>query len=318
MKQPILTLVTLILISAVLAGCENEADEASKPVISSFKNDGGKQKFNIVHAQYLYEDYLDNLEQTPRQERQALYEEKILKPIEKECFTGLEHPQMAEQIQSYQVNKLPETLKKVIESMDKDHLDSLIKEALEKSSKILPSAQDINVCIFPTDNTFHRTMVATGAGRIIVYYSEHLTDSMIKSSMAHEYHHSAWTEQHFSISHQQTVLDNLIFEGKAVMFQETVYPGTSGIPLDTKADPVLWGKVSEDMDRSDYNRSIEVLFGGGTLPLHYGYSEGYKIVKAYIEETGSTVEEWTAASPDEILKKGRYIERYYPKEEAEL
>jgi uncharacterized protein YjaZ len=304
----------LLFISAVLSGCEQESNEAPKPkpVISTFKNDGENQKFNIVHAQYLYEDYLDKLEQTPRQERQKLYEEKILEPVKKECFTDLEHPQMAEELQSYQVNKVPDTLNKVIKSMDREHLDSLIKEALEKSSEILPSAKDINVCIFPTDNAFHRTMVATGAGRIFVYYSDHLSDRMIKSAIAHEYHHSAWTGQHFSSSHQQTVLDNLIFEGKAVMFQETVYPGTADIPLDTKADPILWEKVRGDLDKSDFNRSLEVLFGGGTLPLHYGYSEGYKIVKAYIEETGSTVEDWTAASPKEIFKKGRYTERFYP------
>ncbi|MEF7565561.1 DUF2268 domain-containing protein [Bacillus infantis] len=318
MKQPLLTLVTLILISAVLAGCEKEADEATKPVVSSFKNDGGNQNFNIVHAQYFYEDYLDNLEQTPRQERQALYEEKILKPIEKECFTDLDYPHMAEEIQDYQVNKFPGTLKKVINSMNKERLDSLIKEALEKSSEILPSTKDINVCIFPTDNTMVKTMVATGAGRIIFYYSDYnSSDRMIKSSISHEYHHSTWTEQHFESSHQNTVLDNLVFEGKAVMFEETVYPGMTSLPLDTKAAPVFWNKVRDDLHKADFSRSLEVLNGGGPLPLHYGYSEGYKIVKAYIEETGSTVEEWTAASPDEILKKGRYIERYYPKEEAE-
>ncbi|MEN8698160.1 DUF2268 domain-containing protein [Bacillus infantis] len=318
MKQPILTLVTFILMSAVLAGCEQEADEAPKPVISSFKNDGGNQKVNIVHAQYLYEDYLEKLEQTPRQERQALYEEKILKPIEKECFTDLDYPHMAKEIQDYQVNKFPGTLKKVINSMNKEHLDSLIKEALEKSSGILPSTKDINVCVFPTDNSFHGTMVATGAGRIIFYYSNYnSSDRMIKSSISHEYHHSAWTEQHFESSHQNTVLDNLVFEGKAVMFEETVYPGMTSIPLDTKAAPVFWNKVRDDLNKTDLNRSLEVLYGGGPLPSNYGYSEGYKIVKAYIEETGNDVKEWTAASPDEILKKGRYIERYYPKEEAE-
>jgi uncharacterized protein YjaZ len=318
MKKPLLILVTILLIFAVLTGCEKELEEAPKPVISSFKNDGGNQKFNIVHAQYLYEDYLKKLEQTPRQERQALYEEKILKPIEKECFTDLDYPHMAKEIQDYQVNKFPGTLKKVINSMNKERLDSLIKEALEKSSEILPSTKDINVCVFPTDNSFNGTMVATGAGRINFYYSDYnSSDNMIKSTIAHEYHHSAWTEQHFTNSHQNTVLDNLVFEGKAVMFEETVYPGMTNIPLDTKAAPVFWNKVRDDLNKTDLNRSLEVLYGGGPLPSSYGYSEGYKIVKAYIEETGSTIEEWTAASPDEIFNIGKYMERYYPKEEAE-
>ncbi|MBP3039292.1 hypothetical protein J9303_07265 [Bacillaceae bacterium Marseille-Q3522] len=46
-------------------------------------------------------------------------------------------------------------------------------------------------------------------------------------------------------------------------------------------------------------------------PYLYGYSEGYKMVKAYLElNPNVTPEEWTEMSAKEIFDKGNYAGKY--------
>ncbi len=47
------------------------------------------------------------------------------------------------------------------------------------------------------------------------------------------------------------------------------------------------------------------------FPNRYGYSEGYKMVKSYLDlHPNVTPEEWTALSAKEIFEKGNYLENY--------
>jgi uncharacterized protein YjaZ len=137
-----------------------------------------------------------------------------------------------------------------------------------------------------------------------------IKDGFIKVGVAHEYHHSVWAEKYLS-NHSGSVLDNLIFEGKAVMFEKTVYPILDYTPVDLAYNKDLWSKIEPDLNNQDLNRSLEILFGGKDLPWLYGYSEGYKMVKSYLDlNPNQTPEEWTALSTQEIIEKGKYFENY--------
>jgi uncharacterized protein YjaZ len=73
----------------------------------------------------------------------------------------------------------------------------------------------------------------------------------------------------------------------------------------------LWSKIEPDLNKRDLKRSLEILFGGKALPRSYGYSEGYKMIKSYLDlNPNQTPEEWTALSTQEIIEKGKYFDNY--------
>lgn len=79
----------------------------------------------------------------------------------------------------------------------------------------------------------------------------------------------------------------------------------------TRKTKELWSKVEPDLNKYDLNRTSEILHGGKGLPKGYGYIEGYKMVKSYLDlHPNVTPEEWTALSSKEIFEKGDYLEHY--------
>ncbi len=59
------------------------------------------------------------------------------------------------------------------------------------------------------------------------------------------------------------------------------------------------------------NYKGEIILVGNGLPNRYGYSEGYKMVKSYLDlHPYVTPKEWTALSAKEIFEKGNYLENY--------
>lgn len=58
-------------------------------------------------------------------------------------------------------------------------------------------------------------------------------------------------------------------------------------------------------------RSLEIVHGGKELPYTYGYSEGYKMIKSYLDlYPDKTPEDWTALSAQGIFEEGKYMEHY--------
>ncbi|WP_320938741.1 DUF2268 domain-containing putative Zn-dependent protease, partial [Lysinibacillus capsici] len=81
--------------------------------------------------------------------------------------------------------------------------------------------------------------------------------------------------------------------------------------VDLDYNKVYWADVAADLDKPDLNRALDIIRGGNDLPYQYGYSEGYKMVKSYLDlHPDVSIEEWTALSPKEIFEKGNYLENY--------
>jgi uncharacterized protein YjaZ len=95
------------------------------------------------------------------------------------------------------------------------------------------------------------------------------------------------------------------------MFEKTVYPILDYTPVDLTYNKELWSKIEPDLNKQDLNRSLEILFGGKDLPRLYGYSEGHKMIKSYLDlNPNQTPEGWTALSTQKIIEKGLYFENY--------
>ncbi|WP_107934313.1 DUF2268 domain-containing putative Zn-dependent protease [Ureibacillus chungkukjangi] len=279
-------------------------------IMYTFENPQTKQKFKIIHANQLFERYIEETKGDPSNGTLEKYKEEVIQPIYKDCFKNAEYLYMAEDLLGDVPNRLTE-LEIISENLEtrKIEINELIQESLLKSAELLPSQEEVAVCVLPSTHDVH--MITVGAGKIIIPYNGYFSDDFIKVGVAHEYHHSFWTQKYLN-NHFGTVLDNLIFEGKAVMFEKTVYPELeSSTSVDLTYNKELWSKVEPDLNKQDLNRSLEIIIGGKDLPDLYGYSEGYKMVKSYLDLYPTlTPEEWTALTAQDIFEKGKYIEHY--------
>lgn len=294
---------------------EKEQITDYKEIVFSFEHPQTRQKYKIIHVNQLFYPYIEKVKDNPNlstSETLELYNKEIIQPIYQDCFENGEFLHMAETL----LNTVPKGLTEievVSEEMEtrKAEINQLIKESLLKSADLLPSQGDVAVCVIPSSTDMKFSVTTVGAGKIIIPYNLNYTDDFIKEAVAHEYHHSVWAEKYFSKSHWFSVLDNLVFEGKAVMFEKSVYPDLDLIPMDLTYNKELWSQIEPDLNKYDLKRSLEILHGGKGLPNYYGYSEGYKMIKSYLDwNPDKTPEEWTALSSKEIFEKGKYLENY--------
>jgi uncharacterized protein YjaZ len=320
---------TLLLVLSLLlfAACEktdkagNEVGKTQNKIkyestVLTFEHPETKQKYKIVNAYKLYQNYLDEMKKDPDTLYVDVYKKEVIDPIYSDCFENGEFLHMADPIVNADpshLNVSPTHLAEIqnlIDKMDNQQTDEIIKEALIKSSDLLPSEKETTVCVLPSTNK-NAEMITVGAGKIEVLYNWQYTEDSLRAGVAHEYHHSVWAEKHLDRSAQSSVLDNIIFEGKAVMFEKTVYPDIDFTPVAPSYDKELWSKIEPDLHTYDFNRSMEILMGGKDLPWLYGYSEGYKMVKSYLELYPKlTPSEWTGVSPQDIFEKGKYPGNY--------
>lgn len=279
-------------------------------IMYTYEDPQTNQKFKIVQLSQLFESYIEKVKENLNNANLELYKEEIIQPVYKDCFENGEYLHMAEEL----LNSVPdnlaalETISENLETRE-DEINELILNSLLKSAELLPSQNDIAVCVFPSSSE-NIPMLTVGAGKIIIPYG-YSSDEKIKVGVAHEYHHSVWAEKYLSTD-SVSVIDNLIFEGKAVMFEKTVYPNSyATTPVDLAYNKELWSKIEPDLYKQDLNRSLEIIVGGKDFPWLYGYSEGYKMIKSYLDiNPNRTPEEWTALSTQEIIEKGKYFENY--------
>jgi hypothetical protein len=208
---------------------EKEQKVEYEDLLFSFEHPQTKQKYKIIHVNPLFQRFFEKVKENPNHLTLELYKEEIIQPVYKDCFENGEFLHMADPllIADSLLDSTPEEIAEleiVSEKLEirKEKINELIQESLLKSAELLPSQNDIAVCVFPSNNE-NMPMVTVGAGKILIPYNQYYKDGFIKVGVAHEYHHSVWAEKYIS-NHSGTVLDNLIFEGKAVMFEKTVYP----------------------------------------------------------------------------------------------
>ncbi|WP_342556731.1 DUF2268 domain-containing putative Zn-dependent protease [Lysinibacillus sp. FSL P4-0201] len=283
-------------------------------MVLSFEHPQTKQKYKIIHANQLFYPYMEKLKENPNlssSETLDLYNKEVIQPIYQDCFENGEYYHMAETLLTTVPTGLTE-IQVVSEKMEthKAEINQLIQESLLKSADLLPSQSDVAVCVFPSA-TNNRIPFAVGAGKIIIPYSLGGSDEYLKGTIAHEYHHSVWAEKHTNKVNTFSILDNIVFEGKAVMFQKSVFPDINLISVDLTYNKELWSQIEPDLNKSNLKRSLEIVHGGKELPYNYGYSEGYKMVKSYLDlHPDQTPEDWTALSAQEIFEEGKYLEHY--------
>ena len=77
----------------------------------------------------------------------------------------------------------------------------------------------------------------------------------LKAGIVHNYHHSVCTEKYLHSSSSYPLLDNIVFEGKAVMFEKIVYPDISLTAVNYTFIKDNWKNVEPDLFQYDSNRA---------------------------------------------------------------
>ncbi len=155
--------------------------------------------------------------------------------------------------------------------------------------------------------------VTLGAGKIIVAVdpSQRGWELFLAYAVAHEYHHSAWISKHW-VSPNFTLLQYLVFEGRADNFAKSVNPGFE-IPADRylseDRERAVWDLVRPRLQQTGREPINEVMNGTADIPFGSGYTIGYHIVSAFRRRhPGYADRQVTDVEPAAILDSSGYFE----------
>ncbi|GAB6109060.1 DUF2268 domain-containing putative Zn-dependent protease [Fusibacter bizertensis] len=283
-------------------------------------NDEGKMesdqpKFKTIVLKDQFTKYIENTKNT---NNDKLYKEIIFDSIYENYFQGSEYSQLAVSYINRTINDIDD-LNKKLELLNNAHIEELIDIALQKCNKYLQGV-DTTVLIFPStleyqDLTLNLGGVSgctIGSGKILILVDPTINDweSKLLYTVAHEYHHSVWTSKKLS-NENFTLLDYLIFEGKADSFANIVYPEIE-VPwtssVNHEVEITTWNAISDYLSNTDSELLLKVMFGGvDNYPYWGGYTIGYKIVQEFIKNNQEiNIEEWTKLQPNILLEKSNY------------
>lgn len=274
-------------------------------------NPDNDQSFIIVNAIDLYASYLEEVIETglTYEEKMDKYKSIVIEPVYDQCYKDPEY-NIDFLTQNIPDENYEKELLNNVQEADKEKIYADILESLISSSNEIPTENNTTICIIPNSNPDFTTGYSQGSNKIILLYDENRKDS-IKNTIAHEYHHSVWTEKYYKNNKELTLLDNMIFEGKAIMFEEMLYPEHMDIPIYPNFNLSMWEAIEDELFKTDEDRIFQVMQGYQPFPANYGYSEGYKMVGSFLEKHPDlTPEEWLGIEAQVVLEEGEYMSNY--------
>ncbi|MFP7476852.1 DUF2268 domain-containing putative Zn-dependent protease [Terribacillus saccharophilus] len=322
MKKALFCLFILILVGCSQETSEENTERKSLPIVevddvtTTFTHPDTHQEFNIIRTDQYLQNYIDKVKRDPEQnDNYKTYAETFVDPLMEVCLgdSVSRNNAYGEGIFAERpaLNRMAE-LDMLTEKMDEEQVTEQIKEALIHSASLLPGEEGTTVCVFPTTEVSSVDYLgfAYSAGHISIYVNAEMDDSTLVTTVAHEYNHSILFEQFPSVAEGNTLLEHLVFEGKAVFFEEVAYPKEFDGEI-YEYDKALWQEAVKHLDDENMAVKEEIMFGSETFPPVYGYKEGYKILSEYLERHPELeIQEWMAASSAEIYEGSEYASYY--------
>lgn len=270
-------------------------------------------EFKTVVMYEEYEEYI-NRSRNSSANLSKLYKEIILDPVYKNFISGGEFSTLADMYIDTTIRQL-EDLEDKLRMLYDNKVEMIVEDALEKSNQYLPGV-DTTVYIFPSTLEYYRLTrhggvagCTLGSGKILLLVDPTVDgwESRLSYVVAHEYHHSVWTAKVFD-KKKFTLLDYLVFEGRADSFANKVYPDEEVAwvnSIEYEEEKNIWSLISEQLNSEDGELLHNVMFGWG------GYTIGYNIVQDFLKNNPEvSIEEWTKMDSREILDKSRYEDKF--------
>lgn len=274
-----------------------------------------KPEFRTVVLYDEFEEFI-NKSKDNNKDSDKLYKEIILDTVSKDFIA------QADRVIGKTIMELDE-LEAKLRLLKDERVEEIVEDTLEKSNRYLLGI-DTTVYIFPSTLEYHQTTSmlggiagwTLGSGKILILVDPTAEnwEYILSYIVAHEYHHSVWSAQKFDNS-KFTLLDYLVFEGRADSFVNKVFPNvkapwTSSICFET--EKIVWNLISAQLNSKDDELLTKVMFGGvKDFPLWSGYTIGYHIVQDFLNNNLEvSIEEWTKMDSRKILEKSRYEGRF--------
>lgn len=310
MNKKIIKPLILIIIIALLVGFNFISNNVEVQAFSELKI-----TVDILDNEIM--NYLDASE-TESINQSLLLEEYVLEPIREKYLKDNQGKFLAEQhIESTLINTSNQ--REALEALENLKLEEIISEIVKNCSKYL-ELDEVTVLVIPisSEKTFGEITkkisivgLAYGDGKILLmidpFNKEY--EKLLPNILAHEYHHSVWLKRE-KLNSEFTLLDYLIFEGRAESFANIVYPSIENSTY-SKFNEVearkFFSIILDDLDSTEGNLLRDIMFGSSKYPSMAGYNLGYKIVQNYLKEnTDIDIEDWTYMEPKHILQETDY------------
>jgi uncharacterized protein YjaZ len=290
-------------------GCQTNAIELERTTFVVHN-----QQIQLVRTDSLFDWYLkkQNISDYTAASNEFLYG-----PIQKEILDNAEAPFMFETIRApYQQGT---HLEKEIALLKSTDLTGLVKEALDKITSSLPGP-DTKIIIMPANPMAHdlfekynicMNAITVGSGKIIIQIDPTFPQwkQTLPYVIAHEYHHSTWISRNWKNA-DFSVLEYLIFEGRADAFATSLYPNVLSpwtTMITKEEENIFWNKIKDEIFQRGHERINKVMFGDHGISFGSGYTIGFNIVQSFKRtHPDVTDKSMIDMSPDDIFKQCKY------------
>jgi uncharacterized protein YjaZ len=283
----------------------------------------GSSKINTTHKVLFLTDYYGDYvkeAQANNGKADSLFKEKVAQPIFDKYFSSSDYSFLIKQHLSGTIRNTTE-LEKTIGRINEER-ETIIKDVMDAltDAGAFIKNDSITVYILPAgrDNLFLLmkmegvTAVTAGSKQIVLSIEPQMNgwENMLKYSVAHEYHHTCWTKNNLAKLPSWTLLNYLVFEGRADSYAHLVYPNiqspwTGVLTAEQKAK--LWGRIKGELESTDVSLQQQVMFGSFVYPYWGGYSLGYDIVQTFLKNNKNiSPDDWTNLDAETILSKSDY------------
>ncbi|MBI9039470.1 MAG: hypothetical protein JEY97_15160 [Bacteroidales bacterium] len=303
------TIVYIFLFILILFSCNNNPQNEFSVIKKSINNQG----FELITAYRLFDDYI----KTSKNESTNLYKKLIFNPLKKEFSENAEYPFILSNIENPIIPN--NELLKEIEILKNSDLIKIAKNALKKISLALPGPST-KILFIPANPEYRNyyekynigvTAVTVGSGKIIVSIDPTFKNwkELLPYVLAHEYHHSVWTSRNFETINF-SLLEFLIFEGRADSFASSVYPDkniTWTSIINKETENRVWEIIKTDLDMRGHTICDKVMMGTNEIPFASGYTIGFNIVQSFKENNPEFSDiEIIDFTPNKILNMSEY------------
>ncbi|WP_335872844.1 DUF2268 domain-containing protein [Bacillus sp. 2205SS5-2] len=196
-------------------------------------------------------------------------------------------------------------------------INELIKNSLLSSAELL-SGEDVTIFIMPLnpENTFPIQKmegisgVALSENAILLQIDPSFSENALEYAVAHEYHHKVNIKNNDMT--RVTLLDSVVFEGKADSFAKIIYPEKNAPwiePLSGDSQATDLHELQKNAHSFDSTIYYEFFNGNASksLPLWSNYKIGYQLMQSYLENhSGVSSEEWTKLNGIDILEGSEF------------
>lgn len=280
----------------------------------------GEQEFHIVPVFNPMLEYIQKVEENSEEKHKELYLSTVVEPFRKNVF-GENGGLWLKDRYSFAAPINIERLNESIQMLDEDyeHFSYLIKEALKKSSNLLPSG-NTTIYLFPFNpDQYHfisqmsGVMAFASSNQIIILQiaPQKYNEETLKYAMAHEYHHVAYFEK--NENQNKDLVDYILTEGKADSFAKLIIPDfeapwTKGLSPDE--EQAIWNWAKERRYSFNEKDLAEMRGGNGDIPQWSNYKIGYQIMQEFLKNNPDvSIEQWTSMDSDEILEKSNFNDK---------